>query len=143
MGWFIAALTIVVIGFAFFIGLGRGGQMAPQIEDRPGVDIPPEGQPITDSDLRALKFSVVPRGYSMEQVDAVLDRLGKQLSSDGESLHCVSSASRTVTNGDGSHAEADADRELTDDSSSPEQANESSSSPSRVLATHKMDDNAE
>ena len=38
----------------------------------------PSGE-LTADDLRGLRFAVVPRGYSMPQVDEVLDRMAGQL----------------------------------------------------------------
>lgn len=78
MGWVFAALIVVVIAFAFLAGLGRLGQFSPQIDDRP-VPALPEDRPLIADDLNQLKFAVVTRGYSMEQVDAVLDRCANQL----------------------------------------------------------------
>lgn len=77
MGWVFAALIVAVIGVAFLAGMGRMGQMSPQIDDRP-VPALPDG-PLQADDLMRLRFAVVARGYSMEQVDAVLDRLVEQL----------------------------------------------------------------
>lgn len=78
MGWVFAALIVVVIAIAFIAGTGRLGQMAPQIDDRP-VPAVPTDRALTAADLGQIKFAVVARGYSMEQVDAVLDRLAAQL----------------------------------------------------------------
>ncbi|WP_341729805.1 DivIVA domain-containing protein [Brooklawnia sp.] len=80
MGWFFAALMVVIVGFVFFVAAGRGGEMAPQIDDRPVPRLPDPDRPLTSSDLDQLSFAVVTRGYSMEQVDAVLDLLSTQLS---------------------------------------------------------------
>lgn len=78
MGWVLAALIVVVIGFAFLASVGRLGQLAAQIEDRPSPDLPAD-RPLTSHDLHHTRFAVVARGYSMEQVDAVLDRVAEQL----------------------------------------------------------------
>lgn len=78
MGWVFAALIVVVIGFVFLASLGRLGQMAPQIDDRPVPRLPEEG-PLSADDLIDVQFAVVTRGYAMEQVDAVLDRVADQL----------------------------------------------------------------
>lgn len=78
MGWVFAALIVIVIGFAFLAGLGRLGQISPQIDDRPTPTVPND-RPLSADDLGRLNFAVVTRGYSMEQVDAVLDRLAHQL----------------------------------------------------------------
>ncbi len=79
MGWFFAALMVVIVGFVFFVAAGRGGEMAPQIDDRPVPRLPAVDQPLTSSDIDQLSFAVVTRGYSMQQVDGVLDRISAQL----------------------------------------------------------------
>ena len=79
MGWFFAAVMVVIVGFVFFVAAGRGGEMAPQIDDRPVPRLPDPDRPLTSSDLDQLSFAVVTRGYSMEQVDELLDRLARQL----------------------------------------------------------------
>ncbi|WIY81801.1 DivIVA domain-containing protein [Propionimicrobium sp. PCR01-08-3] len=85
MGWVFAALMIVIVGFIFFAATGRGGEMAPQVDDRPAPRVPSKGEPITAKDLDGLSFAVVTRGYSMEQVDAVLDRVSAQLDGTSDS----------------------------------------------------------
>ena len=55
MGWFFAALMVVIVGFVFFVAVGRGGEMAPQIDDRPVPQLPDPGQPLSAADLDALK----------------------------------------------------------------------------------------
>ncbi len=79
MGWVFAALIVVVIGFVLLASVGKLGQMAPQIDDR-RVPALPADRPITADDLGRIRFAVVARGYSMEQVDAVLDLLATQIS---------------------------------------------------------------
>ena len=78
MGWVFAALIVVVIFFAVLAALGRLGQLAPQVDDRP-VPALPSDRPLTASDLQDVRFAVVTRGYSMPQVDALLDRVAGEL----------------------------------------------------------------
>lgn len=78
MGWVFAALIVVVIGFAFVASAGRLGQLAPQVDDRP-VPALPSDRRLEPGDLENLEFAVVPRGYSMEQVEALLDRVADEM----------------------------------------------------------------
>lgn len=78
MGWVFTALIVIVIAFIFLASAGRLGQMAPQTDDRPVPDLPTD-RPLAASDLEHVRFAVVVRGYSMEQVDALLDRLAHQI----------------------------------------------------------------
>jgi len=77
MVWLIVVLAIVVIGIAWLAGQGRLGGMPPLVDDRPGMDLPDTD--LTSDDLHQVRFAVTMRGYSMTQVDALLDRLAKQL----------------------------------------------------------------
>ncbi len=45
--------------------------------DRPDLALPPP--PLAPSDVAAVRFSMAPRGYRMDEVDAVLARLADEL----------------------------------------------------------------
>ncbi|MDR0959291.1 MAG: DivIVA domain-containing protein [Propionibacteriaceae bacterium] len=78
MEWFLAILAIIAFGVAAVASTGRLGQMAPAPKaDRP-APVLPDG-PLTSADLEAVKFAVTPRGYAMDQVDDLIDRLAAQL----------------------------------------------------------------
>ena len=78
MEWILAALAIAVVGLAAAAATGRFGEMPDVVDDRVHPALPESG-PVTAAELRDVQFAVVPRGYSMEQVDALLDRLATQL----------------------------------------------------------------
>lgn len=77
MEWILAALVIGVVGLAAAAASGRFGELPDVVDDRVQPTLP-EGN-LTGADLRDVQFAVVPRGYSMEQVDALLARLETQL----------------------------------------------------------------
>ncbi len=77
MEWILAALVIGIVGLAAAAASGRFGDMPDVVDDRVHPVLPSGN--LTSADLRQVQFAVVPRGYSMEQVDALLDRLGDQL----------------------------------------------------------------
>ncbi|MDR1355194.1 MAG: DivIVA domain-containing protein [Propionibacteriaceae bacterium] len=79
MEWFIALLAVLVAGLVWLAMHGHLGGMPPLIDDRPGPDLA-EGT-INATDLRTVRFAVTARGYAMQQVDAVLDRVADQLDS--------------------------------------------------------------
>ena len=56
---------------------GRLGELPGTVTDTPRPHLPTGV--VTGDDLRGLRFAVVPRGYSMDQVDELLDRLARQL----------------------------------------------------------------
>ena len=73
-------LLLLVGGLLFLVGsfaFGRGEEMAPALPDRTPVELP-DGRPVTADDVRALRLSVVLRGYRMDEVDWVLDQLAEQ-----------------------------------------------------------------
>ncbi|GAA2181694.1 hypothetical protein GCM10009785_17740 [Brooklawnia cerclae] len=78
MGWVFAALIVVVIGLAFVASAGRLGEMPAQVDDRP-VPALPQDRPLRADDLDDLRFAVVTRGYSMDQVDAFVARLRDEM----------------------------------------------------------------
>ena len=67
MAWLLVVVVIIVIGLAVMAGSGKFGQVPPIVDDRPAPDLP-EGDLSAES-LRSVRFAVVPRGYSMSQVD--------------------------------------------------------------------------
>lgn len=77
MEWFLWSCVVVVLGLAAVVGSGRLGGMPPVVRDAPVPALPP-GE-LTGGDLRRVQFAVVTRGYSMPQVDDLLDRLAVQL----------------------------------------------------------------
>lgn len=72
-------LAIGVLGLVVAVALGRiGGGLA-----EPASSVPPSGLPEADlhpDDLDGVRFAPALRGYRMEQVDQVIDRLRDELS---------------------------------------------------------------
>jgi len=78
MEWFIAVLAIVVLGVAAIVAAGGMGEMSREpVRDTYRQDLP--DRPLTASDLAGLRFGVTLRGYSMAQVDDILDRLTTEI----------------------------------------------------------------
>ncbi len=82
MEWVIAALAVVALALAAAASTGWGGGLPNLVDDRVSPELP-EG-PLSAEDVRGVTFAVVPRGYSMQQVDALLDRLSSQLAGSEE-----------------------------------------------------------
>ena len=69
----------LVIGLAILAGVaivasGRAGAASPAAPDRPPLALPAD-RPLVAQDLAQVRFSVGLRGYRMDQVDALLDRI--------------------------------------------------------------------
>lgn len=78
MDWALWIIAVAVLGVGAVIASGRLGSMGPTVTDTPKPEFP--AGPLSSADLRDVRFAVVPRGYSMDQVDELLDRLAVQLS---------------------------------------------------------------
>lgn len=77
MTWLFILLAMAVIALAAGVVTGRiAGSMEP-----PATSLPFRGLPddVVPSDLEVLRFDAALRGYRMDQVDAVIDRLADEL----------------------------------------------------------------
>lgn len=78
MEWFIAAVAVVALGVAAVVAAGGGGSMAKDpVRDTYAMTV--SDDPLDGEAVRGLRFGVALRGYAMDQVDAVLDRLATEL----------------------------------------------------------------
>jgi len=77
-------LALLLVGGVLFLAasfaFGRGEEMAPVLPEGTPVELPDDRLTRGD-DLRALKLSVALRGYRMDDVDWLLDRLSEQIDS--------------------------------------------------------------
>jgi DivIVA domain-containing protein len=79
----VVVLALVAGVAAVAAGKVRGGLPEPT-STLPDVDLPADG--IGTKDVDAIRFSVGFRGYRMDEVDAVLDRLGLELGAREEEI---------------------------------------------------------
>jgi DivIVA domain-containing protein len=70
------AMAVVAVIAGLVTGRIAGGMDAPE-SSLPFRGLPPEG--VGPIDLETLRFSSALRGYRMDEVDQVLDRLGEEL----------------------------------------------------------------
>lgn len=74
----LALLGVVLVLFAAAVLSTREGPvLADAPQDLPDLELP-DG-PLQPADVEQLRFSLAPRGYRMDEVDAVLDRLAEEL----------------------------------------------------------------
>ena len=79
MEWFVAVVVVAALGVAAIVAAGGLGSMSAEpTRDVFRQDLPAD-RALTAEDLRRLRFGVALRGYSMSQVDDVLDRLATEL----------------------------------------------------------------
>lgn len=75
----IAVVVVAILGVAAMAAAGGLGEMASEpVYDTFRQDLPTD-RPLQPADLQGLRFGVTLRGYSMRQVDEVLDRLTREL----------------------------------------------------------------
>jgi DivIVA domain-containing protein len=79
MEWVLWMIAVAILGLAAVAASGRLGEFPATVTDTPRPHLP--SGPISPEGLRALRFAVVARGYSMQQVDELLDRVAGQLES--------------------------------------------------------------
>jgi DivIVA domain-containing protein len=89
---FVVVIAVVVFAVAA-VAAGRGDGL-----DTPERDLAtprlPEG-PVSPDDIDEVRFAVGFRGYRMDQVDEVLDRLGRELASRDERIAVLERRSDT------------------------------------------------
>lgn len=78
MMWFFAVLIVLAMGGVAVVAAGRGTPMSEEYDDRPDAAVP-AARALTPDDLRRVRFSLAFRGYRASEVDALLDRLAREL----------------------------------------------------------------
>ncbi|MBM7515789.1 DUF6278 family protein [Nocardioides nitrophenolicus] len=81
MMWVFAVLIVLAMGGVALLASGRGEPMAPAYDDRPDALVP-AARPVRADDLRRVRFSLALRGYRMNEVDALLTRLAREMEGD-------------------------------------------------------------
>jgi len=78
MMWVFAILVVLALGAVALVAAGVGTPMGEEYGDRPDALVPAD-RPLRSEDLRRVRFSVALRGYRMDEVDALVDRLAEEL----------------------------------------------------------------
>ena len=78
MTWLFAVVVVAVIAVVAVVATGRGGELSPAYDDRRDVRVQADG-PLTAADLAGVRFTTALRGYRTSEVDALLDRLVREL----------------------------------------------------------------
>ncbi len=79
MFWVIVVAMAVVVGGAALVALGGGGSLPEAVQDRISARLP-QDRPLSRHDVDEIRLPMAVRGYRMDEVDEVLDRLGAELS---------------------------------------------------------------
>lgn len=98
----LSVLVVLVAGAVAALAVGRvGGRVSvamPEPVHPTGHDVLPSGQ-ITRADVAAVRFDRAARGYRMDQVDAVLDRLAEEIARRDEQLAELTARPRATSSG--------------------------------------------
>lgn len=76
--WFFALIVVVLIGAVAVVASGRWGAMSTAYDDRPDMSVPAR-QALTSDDLETARFGVGLRGYRMDEVDTLLERVAREV----------------------------------------------------------------
>ncbi|HET9173296.1 MAG TPA: DivIVA domain-containing protein [Actinospica sp.] len=78
MFWFQLCVVVALLIAVGWVAVGGGGHMSPATPDRPDPAVPDTGL-LARGDVDKVRFSVGARGYRMDEVDDVLDRLAYEI----------------------------------------------------------------
>jgi DivIVA domain-containing protein len=76
--WFWVLVVVLAIAAITVLLVGSGSTLSDVYEDRPDRTVP-VGRPLTADDLSEIRFTTAMRGYRMDEVDALVDRLRADL----------------------------------------------------------------
>jgi DivIVA domain-containing protein len=78
MFWFQLVVAVALLAAVGWLAVGGGGHMSEPVQDRPDLALPPDTL-LARTDVDRVRFSVGARGYRMDEVDDVLDRLAVEI----------------------------------------------------------------
>ncbi len=78
MYWLQLVVIVALLAAVGWLAIGGGGHMSEPMPDRPDLALPNEGL-LARTDVDRVRFSVGARGYRMDEVDDVLDRLAHEI----------------------------------------------------------------
>ncbi|TDO64198.1 DivIVA domain-containing protein [Kribbella sp. VKM Ac-2571] len=76
--WFFGLIVVLLIGAVAVVASGRWGAMSTAYDDRPDMTVPAR-QALTATDIESARFAVGVRGYRMDEVDTLLERVAKEV----------------------------------------------------------------
>ena len=76
--WFFGLIVVLLIGAVAVVASGRWGAMSTAYDDRPDMTVPAR-QALTSTDIESARFAVGLRGYRMDEVDTLLERVAREV----------------------------------------------------------------
>jgi DivIVA domain-containing protein len=78
MFWLQLVVIVALLAAVGWLAIGGGGHMSEPVPDHPDLALPGQGL-LERGDVDRVRFSVGARGYRMDEVDDVLDRLAREI----------------------------------------------------------------
>lgn len=102
MTWFFTLIIVLLIGAVAVVASGRWGGMVEVYDDRPDMRIPAD-RVLTAADIESSRFAVGVRGYRMDEVDSLLERVSREVAERDRRIADLERAVRPIVRGpDGS-----------------------------------------
>ncbi len=76
--WFFTLVVVLLIGAVAVVASGRWGGMNEAYDDRPDMRVP-TNRLLEAGDIESSRFGVGVRGYRMDEVDSLLERLAREI----------------------------------------------------------------
>ncbi len=76
--WFFTVVVVLLIGAVAVVASGRWGGMAEAYDDRPDMRVPSD-RLLGADDIESSRFAVGVRGYRMDEVDSLLERVSREV----------------------------------------------------------------
>ena len=76
--WFFTLVVVLLIGAVAVVASGRWGGMNEAYDDRPDMRVP-TNRLLEAGDIESSRFGVGVRGYRMDEVDSLLERLAREV----------------------------------------------------------------
>jgi len=76
--WFFTLIIVLLIGAVAVVASGRWGGMSEAYDDRPDMRVP-ANRVLVAEDIESSKFAVSARGYRMDEVDSLLERVAREV----------------------------------------------------------------
>ena len=98
--WFFTLVVVLLIGAVAVVASGRWGGMNEAYDDRPDMRVP-TNRLLDAGDIESSRFGVGVRGYRMDEVDSLLERLAREVAERDRRIADLERAMRPFVQGVG------------------------------------------
>src|SRR5262245_52881404 len=93
--WFFTVVVVLLIGAVAVVASGRWGGMAEAYDDRPDMRVPAD-RLLGADDIESSRFAVGVRGYRMDEVDSLLERVSREVAERDRRIADLERAARPI-----------------------------------------------